>query len=91
MQPFRFLLYCLSSVAGFYGLVLGGGPVIASCVGGRFNDVFTDETLFRHAVIFLLALILLILIHVGHRLVGAFSVSLPKKPETSDLAKKSEV
>ena len=91
MQPYRFLLYCLSSVAGFYGLVFGGGPVIASCVGGHFDYVFSDETLFRHAVIFLLSLILLILVHVGYRLVGAFSVSLPKKPESPEPAKKSEV
>ena len=91
MQPFRFLLYCLSSVAGFYGLVLGGGPVIASCVSGRFDELFNDGALFRRSVIFLLSLILLILVHVGYRLVGAFSVSLPKKPESSEPVRKSEV
>ena len=92
MQPFRFLLYCLSSVAGIVGLVVGGAPVIGHVVDRLFARSYSvnyDE-LFRSAVIFLLSLILLILVHLGHRLAGAFSVSLPKKPEASDSARKPE-
>jgi hypothetical protein len=93
MQPFRFLLYCLSSVAGVVGLFVGGAPMIGFIMqrlSGTYSTEHYDE-FFRFAVIFLLSLILLILVHLGHRLAGAFDVGLTKKPEASDLAKKPEV
>jgi hypothetical protein len=86
MQPFRFLLYCLSSVAGVVGSVVGGCPVISyvflRLFGFSYSVVY--EELFHSAVIFFLSLILLILVHIGHRLVGAFSMSMPKKPAVKD-------
>ena len=92
MQPFRFLLYCLSSVAGVVGLVVGGAPVIGYVVQRLSGSYTTNyDELFRCAVIFFLSLILLILVHLGYRLAGAFDVSLTKKPKASDLAKKPEV
>jgi hypothetical protein len=92
MQPFRFLLYCLSSVAGVVGLVVGGAPVIGYVVQRLSGSYTTNyEELFPCAVIFFLSLILLILVHLGFRLAGAFDVSLTKKAEASDLAKKPEV
>ena len=91
MQPYRFLLYCLSSVAGLVGLVVGGAPVIGYVVQRLSGSYSTNyDELFRYAVIFFLSLILLILVHLGHRLPGAFDVGLPKKPEAPDLAKKPE-
>ena len=91
MQPFRFLLYCLSSVAGIVGLVIGGAPVI-DYIWQRLTGSYTTdaEQLFRDAVIFLLSLILLILVHLGYRLAGAFHIGVPKKPAAEDVAKKSE-
>jgi hypothetical protein len=93
MQPFRFLLYCLSAIAGICGFVVGGSPLFEyeynSLLGHSFT--YSVDELYRGAIILFLSLILLILVHLGHRLAGAFSVGLPKKPEASDLAKKSEV
>ncbi len=89
MKPFRFLFYCLSSVAGIVGLVTGGVPVLAHVADrllGRSYSVVHDE-FFRYTVIFFLSLILLILVHLAHRLAGAFDLSLPKKPEASESAK----
>jgi len=92
MKPLRFLFYCLSLVAGIVGLALGGAPVISHAVDrllGRSYSIVYDE-FFRHAVIFFLSLILLILVHLGHRLAGAFDLSLPKKPEAPEAARKTE-
>jgi cytochrome b subunit of formate dehydrogenase len=93
MQPFRFLLYSLSAVSGVVGLIVGGGPVIDYAwrrVFGMSYSVEWDQ-LFRSAVILFLSLIVLILVHLGHRLAGAFDIGLPKKPETEGLPKKSEI
>lgn len=93
MQPFRFLLYCLSAIAGVCGLVVGGSPLFEyeynSLLGHSFT--YSVDELYRGTIILFLSLILLILVHLGHRLAGAFSVSLSKKPEASGLAKKPEV
>lgn len=91
MQPCFFLLYCLSLLVGLAGLVVGGCPVIEYVVqrlSGSYNSDY--DALFRFTVIFLLSLILLILVHLGHRLAGAFDVGLPKKPETPEPAQKSD-
>jgi hypothetical protein len=93
MQPFRFLFYCLSSVAGVVGLCVGGAPMIGFIMqrlSGTYSTEHYDE-FFRFTVIFFLSLILLILVHLGYRLAGAFDVGLTKKLEASDLAKKPEV
>jgi hypothetical protein len=83
MQPFRFLLYCLSALAGFVGFSKGVGPLWDYFYHTTlFPSSFTysvDE-LYRSAVITFLSLILLILVHLGHRLAGAFDVGLSKKP-----------
>ena len=93
MQPLRFLLYCLSTVAGVSGLIVGGLPVMGHVVDrlsfGSYS-VVSDE-LFRSTVIFFLSLILLVLVHLGHRLAGAFDISLTKKPEVPGPVKKSEI
>ena len=93
MQPFRFLLYCLSTVAGVTGLIVGGLPVMKHVVDRLFSSSYSivyDE-LFRSAVIFFLSLILLVLVHIGHRLAGAFDMSMPKKPAVPEPVKKSEI
>jgi hypothetical protein len=93
MQPFRFLLYCVSAVVGVFGLINGGCPVIAYFwENGLFprGDIFDNNQLFQNMVIFFLSLILLILIHIGHRVAGAFDVSSPKKPEASESPKHPE-
>jgi hypothetical protein len=93
MQPFRFLLYCLSSAAGVVGLFVGGAPMIGFIMqrlSGTYSTEHYDE-FFRCAVIFFLSLILLVLVHLSHRLAGAFDVSLPKKTEALEPVKKSEV
>ncbi len=93
MQPFRFLLYCLSSIAGIVGLFVGGAPMtsfISQRLSGTYSTEHYDE-FFRCAVIFFLSLILLILVHLGHRLAGAFDISLPTKSEKSEPIEKSEV
>ena len=92
MKPFRFLLYCLSTVAGLTGLLVGGLPVLRHVVDRLFSRSYSivyDE-FFRSTVIFFLSLILLVLVHLGHRLAGAFEISLPKKPEGPRTTKKSE-
>lgn len=93
MQPFRFLLYCLSAVAGVVGLVVGGGPVVDFAWRYAFKMSYSVEwdQLFRSTVIFFLSLIVLILVHLGHRLAGAFDISLSKKSETQGSPKKSEI
>jgi hypothetical protein len=78
MQPFRFLLYGLCAVIGFNGLIFGGGPVPGALLQGHFNSIGSDEVLFRQTVVFLLSLMLLVLVHLGHWLAGAFRVSPPK-------------
>ena len=93
MQRFRFLLYCLSSVAGVVGLFVGGPPVVYFAwryAFGMSYSVVWDE-IFRSTVIFFLSLIVLILVHLGHRLAGAFNISLPKKLDVPEPAKKSEI
>ena len=94
MQPFRFLLYCVSVVVGVFGLVNGGCPVIAYFwENGLFprGEVFDNNQLFHNIVIFFLSLILLILIHIGHRVAGAFDVNSPKKSEVAEPPKNPEV
>ena len=62
MQPFRFLLYCLSTMAGVAGLMVGGIPVIyyffLRMFGGRdmldLNMLDREDALFRNSVIFFL-------------------------------------
>jgi hypothetical protein len=83
MQPFRFLLYCVSLIAGIAGLVIGGCPVIAEVFYELFprSRTIDNAALYRSSVISLLSLILLILVHLGNRLAGAFDVGSPKKPE----------
>ena len=82
MKPCRFLLYCLSAIAGVCGFVVGGGPLFEyeynSILGHSFT--YSVDELYRGAIILFLSLILLILVHLGHRLAGAFDVGLPKKP-----------
>jgi hypothetical protein len=90
VQPFRFLLYCLSTVAGIYGLLLSIGPAISAAVQGHFSEFSSDESLFHIAVIFLLSLILLILVHLGHRLAKAFDVGPARNTAPEDLEKKLE-
>jgi len=93
MQPIRFLLYCLSAVTGVVGLVVGGGPVVDYAWRRLFGMSYSVQwdQLFRSTVAFFLSLILLILVHLGHRLAGAFVIGLPKKQDADDLQKKSEV
>ena len=93
MQQFRFLLYCLSSVAGVVGLIVGGGPVVDYAWRRLFGMSYSVEwdQLFRSTVVFFLSLILLVLVHLGHRLAGAFDIGLPKKTEAPEPVKKSEV
>ena len=93
MQPFRFLLYCLSAIAGVCGFVVGGSPLFEYEYNSLAGHSFTYDVdeLYRGTIILFLSLILLILVHLGHRLAGAFSVSLPKKPEATDMVKKSEL
>ena len=83
MQLLRFLLYCLSAFAGIWGFFVGGGPLFRYEYNTLFHHSFTysvDE-LYRGAIILFLSLILLILVHLGHRLAGAFSLGSPKKAE----------
>ena len=94
MQPFRFLLYCVSVVAGIVGLIDGGCPVIAYIWKYKLfprSGVLNDDELFRNTVIFFLSLILLILVHIGHRIVGAFDISSSKKASAPKPAKNPEV
>ena len=55
----------------------------------RSYAIVYDE-LFRSAVIFFLSLILLVLVHLGHRLAGAFELRMPRKPAVPEPAQKSE-
>ena len=86
MQPFRFLLYCLSSVAGVVGVFVGGVPVVDYVWRRSFAMSYSVESdqLFRETVVFFLSLILLILVHLGHRLAGAFDTRLPKRPAAQE-------
>ena len=92
MQPFRFLLYCLSAFAGVASFLLGSGPfwdyAYHKLTGTSFS--YGVDQLYQSAVISLLSLILLILVHLGHRLAGAFDVSMPKKPVVDDALKKTK-
>jgi hypothetical protein len=82
MKPIRFLLYCLSALAGASGFLVGVGPLASYVYHNLAHTSFSysEDELFRSAVITLLSLALLILVHLGHRLAGAFEVGLPKRP-----------
>jgi len=74
-------------------LFVGGPPVVYFAwryAFGMSYSVVWDE-IFRSTVIFFLSLIVLILVHLGHRLAGAFNISLPKKLDVPEPAKKSEI
>ena len=84
MQLFRFLLYCLSTVVGVVGLAICGWPLVSYAYQRLFLKSFTyrSDELFPDAVIVFLSLIVLMMVHFGHRHAGAFA-DLPA-PESQD-------
>ena len=82
MQLLRFLLYCLSAFAGIWGFVVGVDPLFRYGYNTLFHHSinYSVDELYRGAIILFLSLILLILVHLGHRLAGAFSLGPPKTP-----------
>ena len=93
MHLLRLFLYCLSSLVGVVGLCVGGFLVVlvvAARLSGGSTSVAREE-FFQRAVIMFLSLILLILVHIGYRLAGAFDMRLPKDETTEDSPKRVEV
>ena len=92
MKLLGFLLYCLSAVAGIVGLVVAGGPVVDYAWRRAMGLSYSVDPnqLYRDTVMFFLSLILLHLVHLGHRLAGGFEIGSAKKPEAEVLGKKSE-
>ena len=86
MQFLKNLLYGLAGLAGVGGLVFGGCPMFAQLIDGVFlgNFVSPNDELFRYSVVFLLSLILLILVHLGYRLAGAFDTKRSKQPKPAN-------
>lgn len=86
----RFLLYCLATIAGATGLWIGGLPVFKHAierVSGSYSVNYGE--LFRFPTIFLLSLILLVLVHIGYRLAGAFHLPPTKRPISDSSKEKS--
>jgi hypothetical protein len=82
----RFLLYCVAAFAGVAGLLAGGIPLLkyaAERLAGNNYEAYlalSSYDRFSEEVIFMLSLMLLILVHLGHVLAGGLRFTKPEKP-----------
>jgi len=73
LKTLKFLLYGVAFAAGAIGAAVTGWTLLRHLFGhlsGTYS--LSDEALFRVLVLFFLSLATLILVHIGHRVTGAF-------------------
>lgn len=83
LRVIRFLLYWLAVLAGVTGVLVEGISLLKNWME-RFNPdyspLLSSYDFFSAEVIFLLSLILLIVVHIGHVVGGGLHISRSRKP-----------